>query len=153
MKYRSRTDIIAEILRAANKGALQSKLMYGASLTHTDLKEYLRMLQERGMLKYESESRLFTLTERGLGALSAFDKIDALMDPALKIEQKRRTNGGAHKMSVLWLVGSLAVLACIVCAAGQPDLSYATNFSDTLSSVLPVGAPYPLTDSFHAIFW
>jgi predicted transcriptional regulator len=45
MRYRSRTDIVAQILEAANDGgddgATQAKIMYKAFLPYAQLKEYL----------------------------------------------------------------------------------------------------------------
>ena len=41
MKYRSRTDITAQILEAANGGVTKTKIMYKAFLSYAQLKEYL----------------------------------------------------------------------------------------------------------------
>jgi predicted transcriptional regulator len=40
MKYRSRTDIVAMILDAANGGATKTKIMYKAYLSYAQLEEY-----------------------------------------------------------------------------------------------------------------
>jgi predicted transcriptional regulator len=55
MKYRSRTDIIGQILDAANGGggAIKTKIMYQAYLSYAQLKEYLTVLTERGLLNYD----------------------------------------------------------------------------------------------------
>jgi predicted transcriptional regulator len=39
MKYRSRTEIVAMILEAANGGATKTKIMYRAFLSYEQLKE------------------------------------------------------------------------------------------------------------------
>ena len=41
MKYRSRTDIVSQILEAANGGATKTKIMYEAYLSYAQPKEYL----------------------------------------------------------------------------------------------------------------
>jgi predicted transcriptional regulator len=63
MRYRSRTDIVAQILEAANDGggdgggATQTKIMYKAFLPYAQLKEYLTIMVENGLLKYYQRSR------------------------------------------------------------------------------------------------
>lgn len=53
MKYRSRTDIVSQILEAANGGASKTKIMYKAYLSYAQLKEYLSVLVENGLLEYQ----------------------------------------------------------------------------------------------------
>ncbi|MGA7008346.1 MAG: winged helix-turn-helix domain-containing protein [Nitrososphaeraceae archaeon] len=50
MKYRSRTDITGLILEAANGGATKTKIMYKAFLSFAQLKEYLAMLTQNGLI-------------------------------------------------------------------------------------------------------
>ena len=42
MKYRSRTEIVAMILEAANGGATKTRIMYKAFLSYAQLREYLQ---------------------------------------------------------------------------------------------------------------
>ena len=53
MKYRSRTEITGLILKAANGGATKTKIMYKAYLSFAQMREYLSMLIEKGLLEYE----------------------------------------------------------------------------------------------------
>ena len=54
MKYRSRTEIVGLILEAANGGgATKTKIMYKAFLSFAQLREYLTMLQDNGLIEYE----------------------------------------------------------------------------------------------------
>jgi len=53
MKYRSRSDISQMILESANGGSTKTKIMYKAYLSFAQLKEYLTVLQENGLLEYE----------------------------------------------------------------------------------------------------
>ena len=70
MRYRSRTDIVAQILEAANDGggdgggATQTKIMYKAFLPYTRLKKYLTIMVENGLLKYDQRERLYKTTEK-----------------------------------------------------------------------------------------
>src|SRR5580658_4276726 len=79
MKYRSRSEIIAMVLQAANKGATKTRIMYGAYLSYAQLKEYLEFLEAKNLLRYEEGTQLDRLTEKGLQFLRAFDQISDMM--------------------------------------------------------------------------
>jgi predicted transcriptional regulator len=71
MRYRSRTDIVAQILEAANDGggdggggATQAKIMYKAFLPYAQLKEYLTIMVENGLLKYNEREQIYKATEK-----------------------------------------------------------------------------------------
>jgi predicted transcriptional regulator len=67
MKYRSRTDIVAQILEAANggDGATKTKIMYRALLSYAPLKKYLDVMVENDLLKYEQKEQIYKTTEKG----------------------------------------------------------------------------------------
>ena len=52
MKYRSRTEIVSNILDAANGRANKTKIMYNAYLSYNQLKEFLSILLENNLLEY-----------------------------------------------------------------------------------------------------
>jgi predicted transcriptional regulator len=79
MKYRSRSEIIAMILQAANKGATKTRIMYGAYLSYAQVQEYLKFLQEKELLSYEQGTHLYKLSEKGLHYLHAFDQINDII--------------------------------------------------------------------------
>jgi predicted transcriptional regulator len=79
MKYRSRSEIIAMILQAANKGATKTRIMYGAYLSYAQVQEYLQFLQQKELLGYEQGTHLYKLTEKGLHYLHAFDQINDII--------------------------------------------------------------------------
>ncbi|MGI0086872.1 MAG: winged helix-turn-helix domain-containing protein [Nitrosotalea sp.] len=79
MKYRSRTEIVAMILQAARSGATKTKIMYKAYLSYTQVKEYLRFLQENSLVKYEGGTQLYHVTEKGRHFLHAYDEISDLV--------------------------------------------------------------------------
>src|ERR687883_380616 len=86
MKYRSRTDIVALILEAANGGATKTKIMYKAFLSYAQLKEYLTVLLQNEVLEWEGEIQLFRTTEKGLRLLQMYNQFDEMMS----IESIRR---------------------------------------------------------------
>lgn len=92
MIYRSRTDIISEILEAANGGggAIKAKIMYHAFLSHDQMKEYLSVLIENDLLGYDVYTRKFKTTEKGLRFLDTFNQMDSMIKtPSLPQEQEQ----------------------------------------------------------------
>jgi predicted transcriptional regulator len=63
--YRTRIEIIIQILQAANGvNATKYNIMYKAYLSFNQSKEYLSRLTEKGLLGYDSDSQTFKTTER-----------------------------------------------------------------------------------------
>jgi predicted transcriptional regulator len=79
MGYRSRTEIISQILDTANGGITKTKLMYKVFLSHDQLKEYLAVLTQSDLLRFDFVSRTFMATEKGLRFLYLYNQIDQLM--------------------------------------------------------------------------
>ena len=75
MKYRSRTDITAQILEAANGGVTKAKIMYKAFLSYAQLKEYLTVLMENGLLEYIEGEQIYRTTEKGNRFLKIYNQI------------------------------------------------------------------------------
>ena len=76
MKYRSRSDIVGLLLDAANGGgATKTKLMYKAYLSFNQLREYLTLLVENGLIEYEM-GQTYRTTEKGMRLLRLQNKID-----------------------------------------------------------------------------
>jgi predicted transcriptional regulator len=73
MKYRSRTDITAQILEAANGGVTKTKIMYKAFLSYAQLKEYLAVLIENGLLEYVEGEQIFLKIYNQIGEYVAPD--------------------------------------------------------------------------------
>jgi predicted transcriptional regulator len=75
MKNRSRLDITAEILNAAGSGALKTKIMYSASLSYDQLKEYLSVLIGNGLLEHDAKKKVYKTTDKGRDFLAKFGKV------------------------------------------------------------------------------
>ena len=80
MKYRSRTEIIALILEAANVGVTKTKMMYSAYLSYAQVTEYIAFLSEKGLLKFDATKGTYTLTEKGLQVRRACDEINEMVN-------------------------------------------------------------------------
>ena len=76
MKYRSRSDIVRLLLDAANGGgATKTKLMYKAYLSFNQLREYLTLLVENGLIEYEG-GQTYRTTEKGMRVLQLQNAMD-----------------------------------------------------------------------------
>jgi predicted transcriptional regulator len=80
MKNRSRSEIYRSILETvnANEGTNRTKLMYKSYLSFSQLKEYLRTLQENGLIDYEVGMRCYRITEKGIRLLELQNKMEEI---------------------------------------------------------------------------
>lgn len=72
-------DIAAAILDIAQDGAMKTKIMYRAFLSFPQLKEYLAILTDGGLLEYAKEERAYNTTERGKRFIKIYREVDALV--------------------------------------------------------------------------
>jgi len=83
--HRSRIDIIADILDAADEGARKTHIMYRCNLSFKQLETYLDLLLNRGLLKRVPEEgknnymRSFKVTDKGQILLQAYQSLKALL--------------------------------------------------------------------------
>ena len=84
MKYRSRTDITAQILEAANGGAAKTKIMYKAYLSFAQLKQYMSMLLVDGMLEHDQRTNEYKTTAKGLKLLKTYYQMGEMMKVAVE---------------------------------------------------------------------
>ena len=78
MKYRSRTDIVGQILEAAGGGATKTKIMYKAYLSYAQLKEYLSILTDNQLLEYDEAERLYRTSPKGVKLKRMYDSMSTL---------------------------------------------------------------------------
>ena len=90
MKYRSRTEIVGQILEAAGDGATKTSIMFKAFLNHRQLQEYLTLLVEHGLINYDRAEREFATTEKGRRFLMLYDRINQLQIEELEISELPR---------------------------------------------------------------
>nr|WP_187147738.1 winged helix-turn-helix domain-containing protein [Candidatus Nitrososphaera gargensis] len=81
MKYRSRTDIASQMLEAANGGTTKTKIMYKAFLSYSQLREYLSMLTDNGLLEYDKSTETFKTTEKGTRFLRICNEMGKYASP------------------------------------------------------------------------
>ena len=74
--YRSRADIISQILEIANGGGIKkTEIIYKAFLNFSQLKEYLTILTESDLLSYDGDTHTYRTTEKGLRFLNFYNEI------------------------------------------------------------------------------
>ena len=77
---RNRIDIIRQILEVANGGVTKKiKIMYKANLRYAQLKEYLMVLNERDLLRYDLDTQTFKTTEKGVRFLDTYNQMETVM--------------------------------------------------------------------------
>jgi predicted transcriptional regulator len=89
-KYRSRTEIMHDILQSARSdgnGAGKTKIMYNAFVSYNQVKEYLTILIDNGLLQYDLGTQKFRINEKGLNFLQLCDKLGDLIK---KEEEEQR---------------------------------------------------------------
>jgi predicted transcriptional regulator len=80
MAYRDKIDIISQILEAANGGASKTRIMYKAVLNYNQMKEYVKLLTEKGLLGYDQqEVQTFRTTEKGLQFLDIYNRTSDML--------------------------------------------------------------------------
>ena len=85
MGNRSRTEIVGNILDAANGGTSKTKIMYIAFLSYGQLKEYLSILIENNLIEYLDGDNKFKTTEKGLNLLKMNNEMAELLQITTKI--------------------------------------------------------------------
>ena len=88
MGNRSRTEIVAMILDAANEGGgeTKTKIMYFAFLSYNQLKEYLSVLVENNLIEYLEGANKYKTTEKGLFFLKMHNELEELLPQITTIE-------------------------------------------------------------------
>ena len=80
MKYRSRTEIASRILESAAQGTTKTRIMYRSFLSHAQLKEYLLVLEENGLVARDKGEQLYKTTEKGKRFLNITNSLNGMMD-------------------------------------------------------------------------
>jgi predicted transcriptional regulator len=75
VKYRSGNEIIEAILRSVRSGATKSQIRHVASLTFAQLKKYLRISEEKELIRFEDNLQLYLITQKGFRFMNAYDEI------------------------------------------------------------------------------
>jgi len=80
MIYRSRAQIVSKMLESAKdlNGVTKTRIMYEAYLSYVQLREYLSVLIENGLLEYAAHTRTYKITPKGIEYLELFEQTKAM---------------------------------------------------------------------------
>jgi predicted transcriptional regulator len=94
MKHRSRSEIIATILEAANGGgATKTTIMYKAAISYDYMKQFLLSLAEDGLIEYEQGRMTYRTTAKGMHVLQLYNNVNEMVQPSvIKIEKKNNND-------------------------------------------------------------
>jgi predicted transcriptional regulator len=70
--YRSKLEIIADILNVASRNPKKTQIMYQANLSFRVLQRYLAELREASLICFKEDSQCYNITPRGLEFLDAY---------------------------------------------------------------------------------
>jgi predicted transcriptional regulator len=108
LKHRSKEEISALILEAIvhTNRATQTIIMYKAYLTHSQLKQFLSSLADKGLIEYQREDRLYRITEKGIYFLQVYNQLSQLhinnvlntTTESQVIQPTQQTNGQPNRM-------------------------------------------------------
>lgn len=79
LKRRDRHDIVLDILKIARGGKRKTQIMYKAKLSYGQLKAYLELLNDRGLL--ESNDGVYHTTNKGLNFIKIYEEISLFKAP------------------------------------------------------------------------
>lgn len=80
-RRRNQFKIIADILSVAEKGATKTRIMYRSNLSFYMLERYLRILEERNLIRVEGSKRppRYFTTEAGRRFLKDYKKLEKMI--------------------------------------------------------------------------
>ena len=102
MKNRSRYEVIAAILKAANKEETRTKIMYKAMLSNDQCKLYLDSLMRSGLIQEtdNTEKIVYKVTQKGNKFLAYYDQMKELLP--VGIEENLANEYYTHHISSWW---------------------------------------------------
>jgi predicted transcriptional regulator len=80
-QLRSKSEKISDILRSIRNctGARISHIMYETCIPHNQLKEYLAMMIQSGLIVYVKEKKRFRITDYGMNVLKIYGEMNKLL--------------------------------------------------------------------------
>jgi len=83
-RRRSDIKIIADMLRAGEKGAGKTEIMYSANMSFSQIQKYLEYLVSQGFIhKVDMDNTLtaYQVTDTGMRLLKAIDNLLSMLEP------------------------------------------------------------------------
>jgi predicted transcriptional regulator len=70
--YRSRLDIIADILQVVSQNAKKTQIMYQANLSYKVMQRYLRNITAASLIDFETTEQCYVITAKGQEFLESY---------------------------------------------------------------------------------
>ena len=70
--YRSRLEIIADILQVVSQTAKKTQIMFQANLSYKVLQRYLEEITSASLISFEAAEQCYVLTQKGQEFLEAY---------------------------------------------------------------------------------
>lgn len=84
MKYRSKIEIIVDMLEIARKGAKKTHIIYRGNLSFKLANLYLKAVEKAGLLAFKHESGYYVLTEKGKKFVAKFQEYCSVAETVAK---------------------------------------------------------------------
>ena len=84
MQNRQKDELVRDIMSVCNGGAQITKVMFHAYMTHGQVKSYLTELIDKGLVSYDSLTRLYSTTSKGMDYLATVERMAELLPLATK---------------------------------------------------------------------
>jgi predicted transcriptional regulator len=84
MQNRQKDEIVRDIISVCNGGALITKVMFHAYMTHGQVKLYLNALIAKDLVLYDSLTRRYCTTFKGMEYLRTIERMAELLPVATK---------------------------------------------------------------------
>ena len=96
---------MTSLLRSASGGIAKTKLMYEAFLSFNQLKDYLLVLEEKGLLTHDQPGMIYRTTIKGREYLAPNEKLNelsgiAIVDGSLERGKKRRSASTSKRIAM-----------------------------------------------------
>ena len=87
MEYKSRSHVVASILEATantaknsnRTGLKHTEIMHRTGIPNIYLKAYMQLLQQKELVRYDSQKQVFGITEKGINYLCLNNEINKLL--------------------------------------------------------------------------
>jgi len=79
-KRRDKHEIVLDILKIARSGKRKTQIMYKAKLSYGQLKAYLELLNDRGLL--ESNNGFYHTTSKGIDFIRTYEEFSLFKAPS-----------------------------------------------------------------------
>ncbi len=104
MVNRSRVDIVAAILKAAQNEALKTQVMYSARISFRQLDEYLKFLLEHDMIQQLPDQGRYKITDAGRLFIDSYDTMLGILHKTKERRHKRENAATARSEAPVTIV-------------------------------------------------